>query len=268
MVKKLPAIARQHYEKIVLVVMMLALAGAVYYLFLASQKEKETIQEYFRKKRAQNMAGVKPMDLTRFESARKTLLSPVELNFTTPHNLFNPVKWQEKPDGGHIKVQSAKDIGPYAVQVVEIRPLKLTIAFKRAAGTGFWIGLTNQMASPHSREYRGFDQYASLTGSQATKMFTLKEAKPADHPKEWVLELEGTGESVTITEEKPFVRVVGYETDLRYDLENKTMKDLKVGARIRLSGENYNIVAIQPKEVVLSADSNDRRYSIKTGGEP
>jgi hypothetical protein len=214
------------------------------------------------------LAGVKPMDLSRFESARKLLLSAAELNFTTPHNLFNPVKWQEKPDGGQIKVQSAKDIGPYALQVLQIRPLKMTIAFKRAAGTGFWIGLTNEIASPQSREYRGFDQYASLTGGQPTKIFTLKEARPPDSPKEWVLELEGSGEQVTIAEDKPFVRVVGHEADLRYDLENKTLKDLRVGARLRLSGENYNIVAIQPNEVVLSADSNDRRYSIKTGGEP
>jgi hypothetical protein len=62
--------------------------------------------------------------------------------------------------------------------------------------------------------------------------------------------------------------VVGYEADLRYDVEGRTFKDQREGRSIRLSGESYNIVAIRPDEVVLSADSNDRRYAITLDGAP
>jgi hypothetical protein len=260
-------ILRQHFEKLLLVLVMMGLAGAVYYLSLASQEEKQKVREYFEKtKVATNLKGFEPVDLTTFESNKTSLENPTPLNFSTPHNLMNPVKWQQRPDQKYIKVQSPKDIGPYALTVAAIRPLHLSIAFERSAGSGYWLLTTNE-ASVSRTEVSGFRQYATV-GSDSTKVFKLKEARPPEDPTEWDVELLDGGEVVTLTKEQPYRRVVGYEADLRYDVEGRTFKDQREGRSIRLSGESYNIVAIRPDEVVLSADSNDRRYAITLDGAP
>ena len=78
-----------------------------------------------------------------------------------------------------------------------------------------------------------------------------------------VLELNDTGQRVTVTKEQPFRRVDGYMVDLKYAPENKTWTNRRVGASLSFNGEEYNIVAITENEVVLSAKSNQKKWTIK-----
>jgi len=82
------------------------------------------------------------------------------------------------------------------------------------------------------------------------------------------LDITDTGEKAKVSREEPYSRIQGYVATVRYDPENLAPKRVKVGDKLRLSGENYNIVAITPNEVLLSADSNDRRYSITFNAKP
>jgi hypothetical protein len=50
---------------------------------------------------------------------------------------------------------------------------------------------------------------------------------------------------------------------LKYAPETKTWTNRRVGASLSLNGEDYNIVAITENEVVLSAKSNQKKWTIK-----
>jgi len=264
--KKLGEPLRQHFEKILLILVLLGLAGTVYYLFQKNQEEQETIREFFNVKTTQKTKPVDVIDLSGFENDRKRLQNPAELNLSPPHNLFNPVKWQRRPDGTLFKIQSGKEIGPFALVVQAIRPLNRTIAVDRPAGTGWWMVVTNEL---YPRRVLGHldRQFASLTITN-TRVFILRDMRPPENPSQWILELRDSGELVTVTREQPYTSVIGYEADLSYPVENKSFDNMRVGMKLRLSSEEYNIVAINQDEVLLSAVSNDRRYAIPFTGAP
>jgi hypothetical protein len=50
-------------------------------------------------------------------------------------------------------------------------------------------------------------------------------------------------------------------TDLKYPPENKTFPGLRVNSVISFGGDSYTIVDIKADEVVLSAQSNQKRYT-------
>jgi hypothetical protein len=265
--KKIGDVGRQHWEKIILIVALLGLGVAVLFLMGESQTQKEKINEYFETKVRQKVKGVEVVDLTEHQKALETLQNPPELNFSTPHNLFNPVKWQRTPDRRLIKIQSGREIGPYALTVRAIRPLHLTLALDRSTSSGYYMIMTNESA-PHPAWFRKTKYVLPgqtnvwQTGYTNVFRFVVMEGRPAEEAKELVVQLPDSAQEVTFTDENPYQAVQGYECDLRYDPDNKDFKDIKVGDQIRLSGEAYNIVAINPAEVILSANSNDRRYAV------
>ena len=56
--------------------------------------------------------------------------------------------------------------------------------------------------------------------------------------------------------------------DLKFAPENRTYSNRRVGDRIAIAGEEYNIVAITENEVVLSAKSNQKKWTIKYSPTP
>ena len=68
---------------------------------------------------------------------------------------------------------------------------------------------------------------------------------------------------MTVSADKPFTRVMGYKVDLNYPPEKRMITDRRAGDSIMLGDETYNIVAITPNEVVVSARSNNRRTFIR-----
>lgn len=271
--KKFGDAGRQHWEKILLILVLLGLAFAVLFLLGESQTQKEKINEYIEAKVRQKVKEVGVLDLTEHQRAVNTLENPPELNYSTPHNLFNPVKWQRTPDGRWIKIQSGREIGPYALSVRDIRPMHLTLALDRSTSSGYWLIMTNE-AAPHRSWFRQTDYVLpGRTNSWRINytnvfQFVVVEGRPPEDARELVVQFPNSGNQVTFTDEQPYRTVQGYKVDLRYEPEDKELKDLTVGEKVRLSGEGYNIVAINPEEVILSADSNDRRYTVKSNLVP
>src|SRR6185436_16401098 len=94
-----------------------------------------------------------------------------------------------------------------------------------------------------------------------TKVFILREVKgAAEDPAELVLELKESGERVTISKEKPFMRPEAYQADLRYPLENKTFLKQRVGAQLTFGGEDYKIVTINQNEIIFLLP-NDKKLA-------
>ena len=94
-VKKIGQLCRQHYEKFILVFVLLLLAGAVLVLYGASQEESEKIQQMTEDIIKKAGKPIPPVILAPFEAAMKTATNRPALNFSGKHNLFSPVKWQQ-----------------------------------------------------------------------------------------------------------------------------------------------------------------------------
>jgi hypothetical protein len=99
----------------------------------------------------------------------------------------------------------------------------------------------------------------------------LKEIRgaPTD-PQALVFELNESSEPIVVTKDTPFRRIEGYTADLRFPPENRSFSNRRAEdpgpyGRIFVAGEEYNIVAIpNPNEVVLSAKSNKKKYTIRS----
>ena len=67
---------------------------------------------------------------------------------------------------------------------------------------------------------------------------------------------------VNVSKEEAYKRVDGYQADLKYPLQNRTWPAQRMGSKIPINGEEYKIVAINQREVILSAP-NEKKWTIK-----
>jgi hypothetical protein len=137
---------KKHYEKVLLGVVLLGLTVGVALLpILISAKRADLDQ-----KRTSGRPNVKPLtnlDLTLEDSALQRVQSHVLLDFTTKHNLLNPVQWQKMPDGRLFKIQTGSETGAGALEVTEIKPLYLVLSFNAPTANGYFIGVEKQAAT-------------------------------------------------------------------------------------------------------------------------
>jgi hypothetical protein len=160
------------------------------------------------------------------------------------------------------------NIGPNAVTITKMQPLWLKLTLDNVlvsdAGNRCVIGIEKEAAA-NLRDRNKTQKYCS-PGTK-TDTFTLRDVKIApDNPTNVVgvvLELNDTGQRVTVTKDQLFRRVDGYTVDLKYAPENKTWTNRRVGNALSFNNEEYNIVAITENEVVLSAKSNQKKWTIK-----
>lgn len=259
---KLIEVFKLHYEKIILCLVLVGLAGAVWFLYQEGQKEEQSNQSFVGGVQRRKVKGLPPVDLSSYQNVLKLAQSPPPLNLSGGHNVFNPVKWQKRPDGTLIKIETGKEVGPDAMTITKITPLHFIISLDRVASPGgYVIGVTREAAEkPQFRR----KQQKFVTQNATNEFFTLVEIKgPPEDPTELVLQLADTKELVSIAKTKEYKKVAGYEADLKYPIENKSYANQRVGSTITVAGDQYNIIAINENEVVLSARLNDKKYTVR-----
>jgi hypothetical protein len=263
---------KKHYEKILLAVVLLGLAGALVFLpFLIAKDQEE------QKKTSQGVLYPKVLPLPALDLARQTnaagrVQSPYALDFSTTNKLFNPLQWQLRPDGSMVPVKPGT-VGPEAVLVTKIAPLYLILSLEsvetnalvtNALAARYVISVERQAAAlPGQRVLR--KHYASV-GEKVADLFRVLEVKGSiEDPAQiqLVLQLTDVPARVTISKDKPFRRVDGYTADLKYDPEGKKWQGQRVNAVLRFNGEDYNIVAISQDSVIISARSNQKKTPLK-----
>jgi hypothetical protein len=265
---------KRHYEKIILSLVLLGLAGAAVWLMIRVTQIKEELNE--------SMGSVEglpqgPLVLQPFAVYSNTLAratNPPTLDMSKQHLVFNPFVWQVKPNGDIIKIQTGKEIGPDAVVVSKVTPLSLILSIDRTTGTAespqVQLGYERQ-SSTNIVERRKTQRFLSFTtkvtfpleGTNVT--VTLKEIR-GNYPDEPELVLElligDTPQTITLTKTKPFSQITAYSADLQYPPEGiKFPEGRRVGDSVVLGGVTYNIIAITDSRVVLSAP-NEKRFPI------
>jgi hypothetical protein len=97
----------------------------------------------------------------------------------------------------------------------------------------------------------------------------LREVKgPPEAPTEMILELRDSGERVSLTPEKPYLRTLAYEADLKYGPTGRTYTKKRKGDPIDISGQPHKIVDIAADKIVLSDDSNGATCDIMLNRAP
>jgi hypothetical protein len=256
---------KKHYEKLLLGVVLIGLALAAAFLPMKIQSERQSLEDLRANKTNPKVKPLTNLDLTIAESTLKRALTVPTVDLSAPNKLFNPMPWQKAPDGHLIKVDAA-NIGPSAMTITKMVPLYLKLTLDEVtvtdSGARCKIGIDNEAAL--NVKDRRKQKYCRL--GDKTETFALRDIKasPPDSTNfTVVVELNDTAQRVTLAKDQPFRRVDGYMVDLKYAPETKTWTSRRVGASLSFNGEDYNIVAITENEVVLSAKSNQKKWTIK-----
>jgi len=268
--KKIANACRSHYEKILLSLVLLGLAGAVVYLSKIKADEEDKIKEFLGKVvGTKKVAGVKPVDLSANDAALRLMTNPPALYFSLPHHLFNPVKWQRRPppDNTLIKLVTGDEVGWGKMTITRITPLNFIINLDRVPTPGsYYLGVTHEAAERVSARKK-IPKFVTLNAKN--EFFTLKEIKgPTEEPTELILELADGTTKVSIAKDKPYTQVEGYEAELKYTIDGKIFNNLRLNSPIRFLGEDFIVVAITQNEVVVSARSNDKKYTVRQTTAP
>ncbi|HEY1173411.1 MAG TPA: hypothetical protein VGH19_18725 [Verrucomicrobiae bacterium] len=263
---------KKHYEKIILCIVLLALAVAAVMLSIKVSNVKRSLVKAGKTIDSYPRVPLKAVDLTAFQNSLAVHTNAPALSMTNRHLLFNPVRWYKKPDGNIIKVSTGSEIGIGALQASSIRPLKRIVSLESASGTGekarYNIGIVKQAgATPADR--RKITQFASL--NEKNKYFMLKEVR-GDVPIEATLVLvwleDETNDELLVSKAMPSEKTTDYVVDMAYPPDNQEFKGKRVNESITIAGENYIIIAITETQVVMSAERNQKRTIVPLRATP
>ena len=270
--RKIADIARNHYEKIILILVLVGLGLAVWYVYDASQEEKLNIEKSVVEVMQRKPEPVPPADTTNAEVVLKLAQNPRSLSFGSPHNVLNPVKWRQNANTKQLtKITDEDDVTWGKMAITRISPLPFTITLDRIPNAGGYIlGLTRLAAErPVDRRKKTLFVTVNVTNKFLDRLIILRAVKgPPDNPQELVLEFADSNEPFSITPEKPFERIEGYEADLRHEPFNLTLNNLRVGTPLKILDEEYVVVAITENEVVVSARANEKLYTVRARSNP
>ncbi len=255
---------RKNYAKIILSLALLGLAGvlvAMWFVITADQEQMANMREAVIHQRP---VPLPPLDLSRQQAVLERLKSPDELDFTTTNKLFNPVLWQKTRDGRIVK---ATGLGPNAAAVTKITPLYYIISLDSVETNSLGVPprytfTVERQAAILPAQRHPQRQYASK--GEKVRDFLFEDIKgPPENPDRLILKLADTGLEATLSKDKPFQRVDGYSADLKYPPENFSRTGLRVGDQLGFAGDDYNVIAIDENEVILLAQSNQKKYILR-----
>jgi hypothetical protein len=259
---------KKNYEKLILGVVLVVALGAVAAVPILISRTRTELDNQRNSILRRPIKPLPPLDLAPQEAVVQRLEVPLNLDLGRPHNLFNPVQWQRTPDGRLIKLEKGTEVGPEAAVLVATTPLYLILTLDSVGPitdgvpSGYLIGIERQ-AAPVPADRRKRQSFVRLN-EKREGLFTLREVQgPPDNPTALILELGDSGERISLSKDQPYRRVEGYLADIRYDPEKRSFNGRRVGDRITIAGEDYNIVAITENEVVVSHRLTGKKTTIR-----
>ncbi len=259
---------KKNYEKILLGAVLLGLLGAVLMLPVVIAADKAALNATVRVITHPQPKPLAPLDMTDESSVLARVESPYALDLETTNRLFNPLRWQEKPDGTRFPILTGNEVGPGAVKITSTKPLYFNLKLDSIEPANsfsparYVISMQRENA-PIPGQRMPHDTYISV--GEKNNIFSLVSANgPLDNPN-LVLQMIDSGETATLSKDKPFQRIDGYMADLMYPPQNnKKWSSVRVGDVLKnINGDNYIVVVIDTNEVVLSAESNQKKTTVK-----
>jgi hypothetical protein len=259
---------KQHYEKAILGMAMLALVYVAYGVLTDTSEEAIEDQKQARNRPdLEQKKEMPPMEMRGYHATLARLEKGETLNLSNPHNLFNPVQWRVTRQGTTLKVELGNEIGAGAIELSETRPLYLKIEYRGTTGTAqktrYRFAVTREAAETKKKRLR-MTTTAQLNDKDTRDLFTMIKivGDPAD-PTAFELQLANNAGNITVEKGKLFQRIDGYTATLKYPPDNKTYANKRVRDKLFFADDGHNIVAIEASEVVLSTASTSKRTSIR-----
>ena len=262
---------KEHYEKIILGLAMMALVYVAYGIVMDNAQENIEAQKQARNRPdLESKKEMPEMDMSDYRATLARLENAKALNLGNPHNLFNPVQWRVARDGTVLKVESGNEIGAGAIVLRETKPLYLKIEYRGTAGTAentrYRFAVTREEAETKKKRLR-MTTSATKENRDTRDLFTLLEIEGDNSlaPTAFKLRLTGDPGPITVEKGKLFQRIEGYTASLAYDTrdEKKSYINKRVGDKLFFAEDGHNIVAIREEEVVLSTASTSKRTTIR-----
>ncbi len=252
---------KSHYEKILLSLVLLGLAGAAAWLPAAIDQAKKDLAVLTNA--LPKPKELKPVNLSTNLAALDKLKNPPIVELSPPHLAFNPVIWKQRADGTLFKIESSNPADK--LNITRIVPLNLIIALEQVKVTGTNIAYVFAVTNQAARKFPSVkESFYTKPRDAKNKYFSLKEVQgPPDNPDSFILELNEGKQQVAVTKAKPFELLQGFSADLVYPIENKTFVDVRMGNSLTFGGDKYKVIAINTNEVRVQADSNDKQTTIK-----
>ncbi len=258
---------KKNYEKILLGVVLLGLLVAVGFMLVVISNEQQRLTELTTSVLHPKIKPLTNLDLTLPDAALRQVATPAVIDLGPPNRLFNPMPWQKRD-----RLIPGSKVGPNAIAVTNISPLYLRLTLDKIepsdTGVKYLIGIEKQAAATAPLRAKK-ETYCKLNDKNDTFQLVEVKGKPED-PDSLVLQLNDSGDKAVIARGDDgkygtFARVDGYMADLYYAVDRKSWQARRVNSQppISCNGEEYNIVAINQNEVVLSAKSNGKKWTLK-----
>jgi hypothetical protein len=253
---------KKHYEKIVLCVVLLGLAGAALWMSSVIKHVREELQPVDIPPPPKKVT-LAPVDMTPDERALEQITNPPPVVLSGDHNLFNPVTWKRKANGELMKIVKT---GPDALGVTNIVPLYTIIAYERPTDSPVYVMSWQQHADIRLPNRRGTLEHSHKDEKIKSVPYIVRGIKGAENdPSEINLEIVDTGETnVWVSTNAPYKRVDSYMADLKYDPDPLlSLKQQKVGDHFRLDNDPYKIVEITNNAVRVQSERTTKVTEIK-----
>jgi len=254
---------KKNYEKIILSVVLLGLVVVVGFLPVLISNDQEQTNNFKYQLTHPKPQPLPPLDLSNQDLALVRIKNAAPMDLSTTNRLFNPVTWEKDKNGNLIKIVTGNEVGGGATIVTKIVPLDFQISLESVITdeppTDRYVFVVQNEAAQMPWQRRAQHYYDSP--GDKNEVFQLnKVLGPPANPTELDLTLVDSGQPIVVTPGHPYQRVEGYMADLKYPPENITANNQRVGDQLNFAGDQYNIIAIDRHDVILLAQSNQKKY--------
>ena len=257
---------KKHYEKIILCLVLLGLAGAALRMNSIIQKVRDELPPVDTTPPAKT-APLPPVDISADEKALTQITNPPAVVLSGEHNLFNPVTWKRKGTNELIKIVKT---GPDALILTNTVPLYTVITYDRPTGSPVYVMTWIQHVDIRQNR-RGTVERSRLNEKGKMVPYIVRGIKGADNdPSEINLEIIDTGETnVWVSTNSPYKRVDSYMADLRYDPDPTVSLNKKVvNDQFKLDNDPYKIVEITNNAARVQSERTTKVTEIKLTQSP
>lgn len=269
---------KNHYEKIILGVMLLLMATGAVVLVMEVSSVQAQLEEY-RKIIVAGTDSKKPPseDLAQYTNALASAINPPQTDFVTVHRVFNSDAWYVNTNGDLIQ---GTNVGVNRLAVVQITPQHLKLWFDSIGGTpgreSVKINAIREfMRTPQEQGKRPLS--LSLTSTNTVNMLD-----PGSKLQIFAREIGGTPEApevkfelvepgkepvkLTLSKAQGYTNVVENVAHIYYTVEtNFVWRTARKGTSLIFAGDTNIVVDVTATNVILRAISNEKQTTIPLG---
>ena len=276
---------KNHYEKIVLGLMLLLMASGAVLLVVEAGSVQDRLKDYRGLTVDGNGKPPPTQDMETLKSLLNRATQPSQTDFASVHRVFNPMAWYVDTNGNLI---AGTKVGVSQMAVHSITPQRLLLELVSMGGTPdrpfVSISVTKEFAPTvplQAKTRKTFFVNATNTAAIATSanpntldlqrklVLLVREAAGTPENPELKCELHEPGKDglkFNLTKAQGHVSVVEYIANIQYLVEtNFAWPKARKDTSMTFAGDTNIVVEVTASNVVVRAVSNDKLTTLPLG---